>query len=284
MIIAGIQKVTLVDYPGKVAATIFTRGCSFRCGFCHNPELVLPEKFIPALDNEEIYKFLKSRVGKLEAVCITGGEPMLFSDIGKLIKRIKSIGLLVKLDTNGSFPDRLEKVIEEGNLDYIAMDIKGPLDKYKDIARPIESLPQRGPLSGRAPKGRGNLSLDKNTPINVIPTPFDSLSSLRAVSVEGSFESKIVQSIKLIMDSGTCPERSRRIDYEFRTTVVKPMLSVEDFQGIGQMIRGAKRYIIQNFVKSKHVLEEIKMSPFSDEELEAGKKIMEEYVSKVDIR
>lgn len=131
MQIAGIQKTTLVDYPGKVAATIFTRGCSFRCGFCHNPELVLPEQFNPLIKEEEIFNFLNTRIGKLEAVCITGGEPTIQPDINEFIRKVKKMGFLVKLDTNGSRPERLKEAIDSGNVDYIAMDIKSSPSKYE---------------------------------------------------------------------------------------------------------------------------------------------------------
>ena len=141
MQIAGIQKITLIDYPGKVAATIFTRGCSFRCGFCHNPELVIPEKFSGILfDEGELLSFLESRVGKLEAVCITGGEPTIQPDINEFIRKVKRMGFLVKLDTNGSRPERLKEAIDSGNIDYIAMDIKTTLEKYPSVVNPPSCL------------------------------------------------------------------------------------------------------------------------------------------------
>ncbi|MEI6477604.1 MAG: anaerobic ribonucleoside-triphosphate reductase activating protein [bacterium] len=130
MRIGGLQKITLVDYPGKVAATVFTQGCTFRCPYCHNPELVLPERFEPVLDVEEFFDFLATRVGKLEAVCITGGEPTVQPDLSGFIRRIKDLGFLVKLDSNGSRPKQLGAILAEGTVDYVAMDIKGPLEKY----------------------------------------------------------------------------------------------------------------------------------------------------------
>lgn len=130
MIIGGFVKFSLNDYPGKTAAVIFTLGCNFRCRYCHNPELVLPEKYAPEIPLGEVYSFLESRVGKLDAVCITGGEPTEHLDLPEMIKKIKEMGFLVKLDTNGSRPEMLEKIIKEGNIDYIAMDIKAPFDPY----------------------------------------------------------------------------------------------------------------------------------------------------------
>lgn len=132
MLIGGLEKSTLIDYPGKVAATVFMVGCNFRCAFCHNPELVDPEKIKeqPQLTEEAFFKFLKSRKGLLEGVCITGGEPTIQSDLIDFISKIKRDGFLVKLDTNGSQPKVLIKLLKEKLLDFVAMDIKSSKDKY----------------------------------------------------------------------------------------------------------------------------------------------------------
>ena len=123
MTIKGIQKVTLLDYPGRVACTIFTGGCNFRCPFCQNSSLVIQtdNHYLP---EEEVIEFLKTRQNKLDAVCISGGEPLIQKDILEFIKKIKELGFLVKLDTNGSFPEKLSELLEEHLLDYVAMDIK----------------------------------------------------------------------------------------------------------------------------------------------------------------
>lgn len=126
MIIGGLQKTSLLDFPEKIAAIVFTMGCNFRCGYCHNPELINGEAKI-----EEVFEFLKTRQGKLDGVVITGGEPCLQKDLPEFIKQVKELGFAVKLDTNGSFPEMLEKVLP--NLDYVAMDIKAPLEKYSQI-------------------------------------------------------------------------------------------------------------------------------------------------------
>lgn len=132
MVIAGFQKLTLIDYPGKLATTVFTVGCSFRCPFCHNPELVLASRNSQPVSKQEkeFFKFLKSRKGKLDGVCITGGEPTIQPDIIEFIKKIKKMGYTVKLDTNGTRPDVLRKVIREKLVDFIAMDIKNHPGKY----------------------------------------------------------------------------------------------------------------------------------------------------------
>jgi len=133
MIIGGLQKVSLVDYPGHISATLFLQGCNFRCPFCHNPELVNPELFQRPLPEEELWTFLRNRVGKLDGVAITGGEPTMHKDLPDIMRRIKGMGLLVKLDTNGSHPDMLEQIIGLRCVDYIAMDLKAPLERYAEL-------------------------------------------------------------------------------------------------------------------------------------------------------
>lgn len=128
MKIKGLQKFTLLDYPEKLACTIFLFGCNFRCGFCHNPELVTQDSN-PEISKEKILKFLEKRKNQLEAVCITGGEPLLTLEKNFLIE-IKDLGYLIKLDTNGSFPEKLEELLEENLIDYVAMDLKNSKEKY----------------------------------------------------------------------------------------------------------------------------------------------------------
>ena len=138
MQIAGIQKTTLLDYPGHLAATIFTRGCNFACPFCHNADLVVGEgagtPCPPGLSQEELFAFLKKRRGILEGVCITGGEPTLWRDLPDVVKKIKEMGFLVKLDTNGSSPEMLKALCSGGYVDYVAMDVKASLGNYKRVA------------------------------------------------------------------------------------------------------------------------------------------------------
>lgn len=130
MHIAGLQKMTLLDYPGKVACTVFLGGCNFRCPFCHNPDLVVVPPLEPDIAEEEFLAFLSQRKGFLDGVCITGGEPMLEKDLAQFIQKIRGMGFLVKLDTNGSFPDRLRPLVENHLVDYVAMDIKNSKGHY----------------------------------------------------------------------------------------------------------------------------------------------------------
>lgn len=193
MLIGGFQKTSLIDYPKKIAAIVFTYGCNFRCHYCHNPELVTGIEKIA--DENSILSFLDTRKGKLDGVVVTGGEPCLQKDLPEFLQKIKDKGFAVKLDTNGSKFDMLEKVVLKGLVDYIAMDIKAPLMKYKKI--------------------------------------IDAEIDIR----------EIQNSIDLIMSCG--------IDYEFRTTVVDRLLTVEDFEQIGVMIEGANKYFLQKFVCNK---------------------------------
>ena len=194
MYISGLQKLTLLDFPGRLAATVFLGGCNFRCPFCHNASLVLSASKCEKISEEEFFSFLKSRKGKLGGVCITGGEPTLYSELKAFIKRIKEEGFAVKLDTNGTNPELLSELICEGLLDYVAMDIKNSIDKYE-------------------------------------------LTAGTAVDME-----KIKKSVELLL--------SEKVDYEFRTTVVKELHKKEDFLAISEWISGAKRYFLQTFEDS----------------------------------
>lgn len=154
--IAGLQKMTLLDYPGRVACTVFLQGCNYACPFCHNSEL-LGFEAEPLMQEEELLAFLKKRQGILEGVCITGGEPTLYAGLENLLKRIKELGYAVKLDTNGSKPGVLRQLVEAGLVDYVAMDVKNSPARYAEttgvpglkIASVEESL--RYLMEGNAP-------------------------------------------------------------------------------------------------------------------------------------
>ncbi len=130
MIFGGLQKLTLLDFPGAVACIVFTKGCNFLCPFCHNALLVNRVEQAQEIDEEEVISFLKKRKGILEGVVITGGEPLLHPELEKFILRVRELGYKVKLDTNGAYPDRLKSLVSKGLLDYVAMDIKNSFEKY----------------------------------------------------------------------------------------------------------------------------------------------------------
>ena len=145
LLISGLQKLTLLDYPGTVACTVFTGGCNFRCPFCHNAALVRPEELNRENEEEQVLSFLRKRVGILDGVAITGGEPLLHADMPAFLEKVRALGYKIKLDTNGSFPDRLISIVRAGLVDRVAMDVKNAPELYAVTAgvldldlRPIE--------------------------------------------------------------------------------------------------------------------------------------------------
>ena len=131
----GLQRLSLIDYPGKLCATIFTAGCNFRCPYCYNEDIVLDYPAMPKIPEDKIIEFLHPRLGFLDGVCVTGGEPTIHRELPKFLGRLKSIGSLVKLDTNGSRPKALAYVMEKGLVNYIALDVKVPLGRYEETVR-----------------------------------------------------------------------------------------------------------------------------------------------------
>lgn len=134
MKLQGLAKLTLLDYPGRVACTVFFGGCNFRCPFCHNAGLVLNPGATAQIEEDEFFRFLDKRKGVLDGVCITGGEPLLQPELDAFLRAIRSRGFAVKLDTNGAFPDRLAMLLKDGLLDYVAMDIKNSQALYEKTA------------------------------------------------------------------------------------------------------------------------------------------------------
>ena len=228
MVIHGIQKLTLVDYPGHPAAILFTGDCNFRCPFCQNASLVLSSSSEPLIADEEIFSFLTKRKGMLDGVVVTGGEPTLQKDLIPYLGRLKGLGYLVKLDTNGYRPDVLEKAMESGYVDYVAMDIKTSLDEYPVVA------------------GIKNLDV-----------------------------SRIERSVELL--------KSGAVDYEFRTTVVEPLHHKENFEKIGELLKGCRRYYLQSFVDSGNIIGKNCFPP-SQEQLKNYLKTVSNYIESVSIR
>lgn len=223
MRIAGLQKLTLLDFPGKVACTVFTAGCNFRCPFCQNASLVLPERFGPELTQEEVLAFLRKRQGILDGVAITGGEPMLHADLPNFLRRIRELGFPVKLDTNGSFPERLHEVIDEGLVAYVAMDIKNAPALYAETA--------------------GVSALD-----------LDAIDRSREILMEG------------------------RVDYEFRTTVVKGLHTAESLLAAAKWIEGASAWYLQQYRDSGEILSASGLGSFDKNEMHAFAASAEKYV------
>lgn len=229
MYLCGIQKLTLLDYPGKVACTVFTHGCDLRCPFCHNASLVVPGRETVGMEESDLFAFLEKRRGILDGVAVTGGEPLLHPQLPELLSRIRDMGYSVKLDTNGTFPERLREIVSDGLADMIAMDIKGSPEKYPRIC---------------------------GTP--------------------GMDISPVMESAEFLMSCGT--------DYEFRTTVVKGLHETGDFKLIGEWIRGAKAYFLQNYVDSGDIVSPEGLSSFEKDELETMADTVRPYVPSVKIR
>lgn len=196
----GMQKLTLLDYPGKLASTLFTGGCNFRCPFCQNADLVFLPENLSEINRDDLYDFLKKRKSTLDGICISGGEPLIHEELESFLKKLKALDYKVKLDTNGSYPKLLKKYVEAGYIDYVAMDIKNTKERYaKTIGLEVFDL----------------------TPIE--------------------------ESIDFLIHG--------KIDYEFRTTVVKDFHGLQEIESIAEWLKGAKAYYLQAFVDSERVIQ-----------------------------
>ena len=228
MFFYGLQKLTLLDYPEKVACTLFTGGCNLRCPFCQNSELVVPNLYPEPLNFDHIFDFLQKRSSILDGICISGGEPLLHEDLSLYLKQFRNLGYTIKLDTNGCFPEHLKKLLNDGLIDYVAMDIKNSKKHYYKTA---------------------------------------GVSSINLKAIE--------ESVQFLLQNS--------IPYEFRTTVVKEFHTESDFISIGEWLRGAHTYYLQNFISSSYVLES-NLHGFSKEELERFQTILLPYISNTKIR
>ena len=233
--IKGFNKFSLIEYPGKISAVIFLSRCNFRCPFCQNPDLVLNYKGLPSINPEEIINYLSLNKKWVDALSITGGEPTLHKDLPDFIKEIKKRGFLVELETNGTNPRMMKELIKKHLINYVTLDVKGPLiwDKYREAS---------------------GINAKKNN----------------------LFE-KVKESIKILLNS--------KIDYEFRTTVVPTILSEEDIITLATQIKGAKKYVLQQFVPQKTLNKDYeKVKPYSKEELKKIEEKISHYFLNCQIR
>ena len=199
MIIKGLQKLTLLDFPGIMACTVFTGGCNFRCPFCHNASLVthIDDETV---SEEEFFELLDKRTSILQGVCITGGEPTLQPGLYEFIGKIKEKGYKVKLDTNGYRPEVLKKLVEDNMVDYVAMDIKNSKEKYG-----------------------------------------------LTVGIKDFDITPIEESVEFL--------KKGKVDFEFRTTIVKEFHEAQDIVAIGEWLRGTKKYFLQGYIDSGDCIE-----------------------------
>jgi len=227
MTIAAIRPLSFIDYPRKLSAVIFFQGCNFKCSYCHNFWLL--NKNNKLLPIEEFYSFLEKRIAKLDGVVLSGGEPTIWNNLVTIAKEIKSMGFSIKLDTNGYNPKIISKLLELNLLDYIAMDIKGPLKKYSEIT-------------------------NKKINTNIIK-----------------------QSIEIITQS--------KIEYEFRTTLIRSLLSKNDIIECGNLINGAKKYCLQKFNPDTILDKKLKKGkPYSCNDFKDIKEKLSSFVKQCEIR
>lgn len=229
--IKGMIETSLLDWDGKIVATLFVPKCNFRCPFCQNHELIEHPDKLQTIPFEQIEKFIFKNKSFLDGVCLTGGEPLVYSDLREFIIRLRELEMKIKLDTNGSYPEIIEQLIKNDIIDYIAMDIKAPLDKQVY-----------------------ELSCGVKVDIN-----------------------KIQNSIEIIMNSG--------IDYEFRSTVVPTLLDLDGVVNICKVIKGAKKYVLQQFVPENALAHEFrKVRPYSNDKINEMVSESKKYINKVTSR
>lgn len=226
MKLGGLEKFSGVDFDGKLACTVFTVGCNFRCPFCHNSPLVIQND--SHIEEKEFFDFLIERKDRLNGVCISGGEPTLQKDLVNFVAKIKEIGYFVKLDTNGTNPQILQELIDKNLLDYVAMDIKNCFNAYSDII------------------GLKNYDL-----------------------------SLVKQSVQILMQN--------KVDYEFRTTLVREYHCLENIIELGEDIKGAKKLFLQKFKPAETCLEK-NLTEVSKTDAELFKDILSENISQVKLR
>lgn len=227
--IRGYLLLTLLDWPGKVAVEIFLFGCNFKCGFCHNPELILGSRDLNPIKFDDILKDLKAREEWIDGVIFTGGEPTLYQDLPKAFRKIKELNMGTCLHTNGTNIKMLKELVCQNLVDYIAMDIKSSFDQYNKVAG-------------------NNVKLED-----------------------------IKESINLLLNSN--------IDYEFRTTAVPGFFSKEEFYKIGKLIKGAKKFVIQQFRPLKTLDKSFKnKKPYSKKTLDCFASAIRSFVEEVEIK
>jgi pyruvate formate lyase activating enzyme len=234
LLIKGFIQNSLLDWDGKIVSTLYTPYCNFRCPYCQNAGLVLAPEKLETVPFKVIKDYLKENKKWVDGICLTGGEPCIFRDLPEFIKSIREIGIMVKFDTNGTFPEMLKKLIDEKLVDYIALDIKAPLEEEAYAC---------------------------------------------SVGIKNKYVlERVKKSIKMVMDSG--------INYEFRTTVVPTLHTEEDIEKIAKFIKGAKKYVLQNFSNQGEILDPkfAEIKPYHIKTLDKMRDLASSYVHKCVVR
>ncbi len=229
----GLIPLSLIEYPGKAVAVVHTGGCNFRCPWCYNRALVLKPKSLPSISEKDVLNFLKNRKKWLDGLAITGGEPTIHAGLPKFIEKVKKLGFLIALETNGSDPEMLKDLIKRKLVDYVALDVKAPLEQEK----------------------------------------YNAATGIRDEEVL----EKIIKSIEIL--------KRGKVEYEMRTTFVPKLLSSEDTITIAKQLKGAKKYVLQQFVPKTTINKKFETSrPYSREELEKLAKRVRRHVKTCEIR
>ena len=228
MNVCGFEKFSMVDYDGKIACTVFTGGCNFRCPFCHNGSLVIGDVKSQEIPIQEVFDYLGKRKGLVDAVCVTGGEATLQHGLAEFYAKVREMGYMTKLDTNGLRPDVLKDLLDKNLLDYVAMDIKNSKAKYA-----------------------------------------------LTTGVKDVDLAKISESVEMLKHS--------KIDYEFRTTIIKEFHTEDDMREIAEWIKGAKRYFIQHYNDTEGCISH-GFTDFTKQEAEGFALLFKDKVQQVGIR
>ncbi|MDR2046956.1 MAG: anaerobic ribonucleoside-triphosphate reductase activating protein [Clostridiales bacterium] len=269
MVIGGLQKLTLLDFPGKVACSLFLSGCNFRCPFCHNSALIYGGA--AAIEEVDFWMFLAKRRGLLDGVCVSGGEPLINDGIEIFLEKIKRAGFAVKLDTNGSRPVKLKELLKTRAVDYVAMDIKNSPENYTRATGTdcgiLSGQPTLSESENYAPATGTDGGAD-------ILKGYDDDEANRVKSADYGIAA-VKESAAALMESG--------VPFEFRTTVVKELHTADDFHSVGKWLAGGENYFLQYFKPSENTLSKA-LNPPSEIEMNEFCGILKEYIPNVKIR
>ena len=311
MLILGLQKVTLLDYPGEIACTVFLGGCNFRCPFCHNGSLVLEDRMGESISPDEFFAFLDSRKGRLQGVCVSGGEPTLHSDLPEFLREIKARGFLVKLDTNGTNPEMLSSLIADGLVDYVAMDIKNSPKKYLKTAGLDEECRMQSAecrmqsAECRMQSVSSNKTVDncflrdecaetRSDASDTCPreqNDYVSREKVQNAEKQGACDDQCTKTedatrfqelVRRVKESASLLMRGG-VDFEFRTTLMRELHTTDDIKEIGRWLEGEEKYFLQTYREEVDLIVG-GFTPFEKDETEGLLALLREHLPNAQIR